>query len=123
MLFANAKPPSAVSILSVRLPGSRGRREVKQAIICTTVRVDLLCEQRRAGEVAVAVMQGVHRVDRTMSQHKPDAELSRIYRDASTQPAPLNDEMFCLLDCDRMVGRHDMRTAALRRPIQRSECR
>jgi len=35
-----------------------------------------------------AVMNEMHRIDRTMSPHKSDSELSRINRRAATEPVP-----------------------------------
>jgi len=43
------------------------------------------------------VMGEMHRIDRTMSPHKADSELSRINREAGTFAVPLSDEMFRLL--------------------------
>jgi thiamine biosynthesis lipoprotein len=39
----------------------------------------------------------MHRIDRVMSPHKPDSELSRINRDAGDAPVPLSREMARLL--------------------------
>ena len=49
----------------------------------TAIVVELWCDERAAGEAAItAVMDEMHRIDRTMSPHKADSELSRINRDA-----------------------------------------
>jgi thiamine biosynthesis lipoprotein len=42
-------------------------------------------------------MAEMHRIDRTMSPHKADSELSRINRDAAREAVPLSNEMFVLL--------------------------
>jgi FAD:protein FMN transferase len=39
----------------------------------------------------------MHRIDRAMSPHRPDSELSRINRDAGHQAVPLSAEMLALL--------------------------
>ena len=45
----------------------------------TAISVELWSENRSAGEAAItAVMDEMHRIDREMSPHKPDSELSRI---------------------------------------------
>ena len=49
----------------------------------TAIRVELWSDERAAGEAAIdAVMDEMHRIDRAMSPHKADSELSRINRDA-----------------------------------------
>jgi len=42
-------------------------------------------------------MDEMHRIDRTMSPHKADSELSRINRDAAGQAASISEEMFGLI--------------------------
>jgi FAD:protein FMN transferase len=49
------------------------------------------------GTAIDAVMAEMHRIDRTMSPHKADSELSLINRDAARQPVPVSNEMFVLL--------------------------
>lgn len=64
----------------------------------TAIRVELWCEDAARGEAATCeVMAEMHRIDRTMSPHKADSELSIINRDASRAPVPLSNEMFLLL--------------------------
>lgn len=70
----------------------------EEAIMGTAIRVELWAEERRAGEAAAAaVMAEMHRIDRLMSPHKADSELSRINREAGTRPVPIGDEMAGLL--------------------------
>jgi len=65
----------------------------------TAISVELWSEDRRAGVAAIdAVMDEMHRIDRAMSPHKPDSELSRINRDAATAAVPLSAEMARLLE-------------------------
>ena len=50
----------------------------------TAISVELWSDDRAEGEAAIAaVMDEMHRIDRVMSPHKPDSELSRINRDAA----------------------------------------
>jgi thiamine biosynthesis lipoprotein len=75
----------------------------------TAIRVELWSTERAAADSAMAaVMEEMHRIDRAMSPHKPDSELSRINRDAADQPVPVSREMFELLsrslDFSRISG-------------------
>lgn len=66
----------------------------EEAIMGTAIRVELWADDRRVGDAAAAaVMDEMHRIDRTMSPHKPTSELSRINREAARQPVPLTAEM------------------------------
>jgi FAD:protein FMN transferase len=68
------------------------RRE--EAIMGTSVRVELWSEDRAAGEAAIAaVMEQMHDIDRTMSPFKPESELSRINRDACAGPVSISRPM------------------------------
>ena len=50
------------------------------------------------GEAAIdAVMEEMHRIDRAMSPHKPESELSIINRDAAARAVPVSDEMARLI--------------------------
>lgn len=70
----------------------------EEAIMGTAVRVELWCDERERGEAAMAaVMDEMHRIDRSMSPHKPDSELSLINREAAHQAVPLSDEMARLI--------------------------
>jgi len=69
-----------------------------EAIMGTAINVELWCDDRSVGEAAiVAVMEEMHRIDRLMSPHKPDSELSIINRDAAHRAVPVCDEMMYLL--------------------------
>lgn len=64
----------------------------------TAIVVELWAESRAAGEAAIdAVMAEMHRIDRTMSPHKPDSELSRINREAGHAAVRLSAEMAALV--------------------------
>ena len=64
----------------------------------TVIRVELWCEDAAQAYIAMAaVVDEMHRIDRRMSPHKPDSELSRINRDAAAQPVRISAEMFALL--------------------------
>ena len=69
-----------------------------QAIMGTAISVGLWSEEPAEGVAAIdAVMQEMHRIDRTMSPHQADSELSRINRDAAVGPVRLSAEMTRLL--------------------------
>ncbi|MEO5883864.1 MAG: FAD:protein FMN transferase [Caldimonas sp.] len=70
----------------------------EQAIMGTAIVVELWSDEPAAGAVAIdAVMAEMHRIDRTMSPHKDDSELTRINRGAGSAPVRLSDEMTSLL--------------------------
>ena len=99
--------------------GSAGWVLREEAIMGTSVQVELWASDRRAGELAAAaVMDEMHRIDRAMSPHKPGSELCRINREAARQPVPLSEEMFNLLaralDFSRLTeGAFDISYAAV----------
>jgi len=100
MLFASIQPGQRRLDFARRpavAAGSWIRRE--EAIMGTAISVELWSEDRRRGEAAAAaVMDEMHRIDRTMSPHKPDSELSRINRNASAEAVPLSVEMAGLVE-------------------------
>jgi thiamine biosynthesis lipoprotein len=70
----------------------------EEAIMGTAISVVLWADERDEGEAAIdAVMAEMHRIDRTMSPHRPDSELSRINRDAFAAPVVLSPEMTRLI--------------------------
>lgn len=78
--------------------GSAGWVRDAQAIMGTTVSVELWAEAPAAGRAACAeVMAEMQRIDAAMSPHRADSELSRINRDAGRGPVPLSEEMLGLL--------------------------
>ena len=69
-----------------------------EAIMGTAIRVELWHEDAAGAAAAMAaVIEQMHHVDRTMSPHKPDYELSRINDGAARQAVPVSAEMFGLL--------------------------
>jgi len=69
-----------------------------EAIMGTAISVELWADDRAHGEAAItAVMDEMHRIDRSMSPHKAESELSRINREAAIRPVPLSAEMLRLL--------------------------
>ena len=77
---------------------SGGWLKREEAIMGTAIAVELWCEQRAAGEAAItAVMDEMHRIDRAMSPHKEDSELSRINRYAGAGPVKVSAEMARLI--------------------------
>ncbi|MCE4552917.1 FAD:protein FMN transferase [Roseateles cellulosilyticus] len=71
----------------------------------TAIHVELWSEDRAQAEAAMAaVIDEMHRIDRTMSPHKPGSELSRINREAAARPVPVSDEMYGLLSRARQFS-------------------
>ncbi|HUP07832.1 MAG TPA: FAD:protein FMN transferase [Caldimonas sp.] len=92
--FKPAPHPLAGSV-DARAQGWMRREE---AIMGTAIGVELWCENGAQGEAATeAVLAEMHRIDRAMSPHKPDSELSRINRDAAAGPVEVSEEMMRLL--------------------------
>jgi thiamine biosynthesis lipoprotein len=70
-----------------------------EVVMGTVIHVELWADDRRAGQAAAAaVIDEMHRIDRTMSPHKPASELSRINREAGRRAVPLSDEMVALIE-------------------------
>lgn len=70
----------------------------EESIMGTAISVELWSDDQLAGNAAIdAVMDEMHRIDRVMSPHKTDSELSIINRDAASRPVPISSEMFHLL--------------------------
>ncbi len=80
-------------------PAAAGWFRREEAIMGTAISVELWCDDAAAGESAIdAVMAEMHRIDRAMSPHKFDSELSRINREAAFKPVPVGAEMARLLE-------------------------
>ena len=78
--------------------GDAGWRKREEAIMGTAITVELWSDDAAAGTAAIdSVMAEMHRIDRAMSPHKDDSELSRINREAGAAPVRLSDEMASLL--------------------------
>lgn len=100
MPVVNQRPGSFMHGLqrraATRVQGGWIARE--EAVMGTSIQVELWSDDRIAGEQAVdAVMAEMHRIDREMSPHKPDSELSRINREAGAAAVPLSEEMAGLI--------------------------
>jgi thiamine biosynthesis lipoprotein len=98
-LWQWTKPKTTTAVAAAACDAAAGcwlsRDEV---VMGTAIRVELWCEDEAGGQAAIdAVMAEMHRIDRTMSPHKPASELSRINRDAHREAVPLSNEMFLLL--------------------------
>ena len=103
-MFFGATSPSRVAAIPPRAPArvaqakSGGWFKREEAIMGTAISVELWSEDQVLADSAVAaVMDEMHRIDRTMSPHKPESELSCINRDAAASAVPLSDEMFMLV--------------------------
>jgi FAD:protein FMN transferase len=71
----------------------------EQAIMGTSIRVELWSEEPDTGAAAVsAVLSEMHRIDAAMSPFKPDSELSRINREAAQRALPVTQELFDLIE-------------------------
>lgn len=69
-----------------------------EAIMGTQIRVELWERDGVAAAAAMAeVMDEMHRIDRAMSPHKADSELSRINRGAAAAPVEVSPELCRLL--------------------------
>jgi len=86
-------------VLGRFLSGRRaGWLKREEAIMGTSIVCELWADERAAGEAAItAVMDEMRRIDRTMSPHKEDSELSRINRDAHAAAVPVSVEMARLI--------------------------
>jgi thiamine biosynthesis lipoprotein len=102
-LWSSMKPvrpaaPGAVVQAWARAAQDSLWRVREEAIMGTAIRVELWCESRDHGEAAIdAVMAEMHRIDQTMSPHKPESELSLVNREAARRAVPLSPEMFELI--------------------------
>jgi FAD:protein FMN transferase len=77
---------------------SGGWLKREESIMGTAIVVELWCAQRAAGEAAItAVMDEMHRIDRAMSPHKEESELSRINRYAGAGAVKVSAEMARLI--------------------------
>lgn len=80
-------------------PARSGWVQRDEAIMGTAIHVELWAEDLRHGNAAAAaVMDEMHRIDRAMSPHKPESELSVINREAGRRAVTLSDEMFSLVE-------------------------
>jgi thiamine biosynthesis lipoprotein len=97
--FAKASPATgrpAPGVVGRAAEAGWMKRE--EAIMGTAISVELWSDDAREGRAAIdAVMHEMHRIDRAMSPHKPDSELSIINRDAYARPVALSAEMAALL--------------------------
>jgi thiamine biosynthesis lipoprotein len=86
----------AATPLPARPAGAWMQRD--ETVMGTAIHVELWSDDEATGTAAIdAVMAEMHRIDRAMSPHKPDSELSRINRDAAERAVDLSAEMTQLL--------------------------
>jgi FAD:protein FMN transferase len=103
MLFGTRSPaahaPSMRTWHAATTPGEAGWLSREEAIMGTAISVELWSDEPDRAEAAIAaVMADMHRIDHTMSPHKPASELSCINRDAAKHAVRLSDEMFHLIE-------------------------
>src|SRR5260221_11722810 len=90
--------PSTPRFFSRARPAQAHWMSREEAIMGTSIRVELWHEDPMTGEAAMAaVMEEMHRIDRAMSPFKPESELSRLNREAAKAPVPVSEEMFELI--------------------------
>ncbi len=71
----------------------------QREIMGTLIDVELWSDDAAQANAALdAVMEEMHRIDRTMSPWIESSDLARINREAGDKPVPLSDEMYLLLD-------------------------
>lgn len=93
----------------------------EEAIMGTAISVELWCKDKASGERAIAAVMGeMHRIDRLMSPHKLDSELTLINRNAGKAAVSVSQEMFLLLQraayfAQRSSGAFDISYAAVGR--------
>ena len=93
--FAAATPRRPQAVRAARA----GWFKREEAIMGTAIVVELWADDELSGQAAIdAVMAEMQRIDRTMSPHKADSELSRINRLAAQEPVRLSHEMFDLIE-------------------------
>jgi FAD:protein FMN transferase len=70
----------------------------EEAIMGTAITVEVWASDAAQGHTAIAaVMDEMHRINRAMSPHNDDSELSRINREAAHGPVALSQEMALLI--------------------------
>jgi len=89
----------AVTLLLLAPPAARAEWYQREAAIMgTRISAELWHEDAAAGEAALdAVFAEMHRIDRLMSHYKPESQLSRINRDAASQPVVVDRELALLI--------------------------
>ncbi|HEY1392881.1 MAG TPA: FAD:protein FMN transferase [Methylibium sp.] len=104
MSFASASLSTTLAAEPRGLQGGWQSRE--EAIMGTSIKVELWSDDRTAGEAAIdAVMAEMHRIDAAMSPFKPQSELSRINREAAGGPVRIGEEMFALIERSLVFSR------------------
>lgn len=70
----------------------------EQSIMGTVVRVELWTDSHKLGQAAIVeVMEEMQRIDHLMSTYKEDSEISRINRQAASEPVTISAELLQLL--------------------------
>ncbi len=99
LTFGRRAAAQSAPRLAVARPALGGWFARDEAIMGTAIHVELWGEDERDAQCAItAVMDEMHRIDHTMSPHKPESELSRINRDAAREAVPLSAEMYRLIE-------------------------
>lgn len=89
----------AVLLALQALPAAGEWVRIDDAVMGTTVRVELEHPDRVAGEAAArAALQELRRIDRLMSPYRPDSALSRLNREGEQGPVEIGTELARLID-------------------------
>ena len=102
------RPAAALLLILCLLPGPLMARwfEEQQAIMGTSVRVELWSEDAGAAQAASAsVMAEIHRIEALMSPFLQNSELARINREAGKKPVVVSDELFGLIERAQKISK------------------
>ena len=104
MTMTTVHSPATASASTAPDPGSAAARSGagwyrrEEAIMGTSIEVELQADSRAAAETAIgAVMAEMHRIDATMSPHKATSELSLVNAHAAERSVVVSEGMFGLL--------------------------
>jgi thiamine biosynthesis lipoprotein len=99
--MSSHSPATATASASSPTPvqgSGAGWYRAEEAIMGTSIEVELQAPGRDQAETAIAaVMAEMHRIDATMSPHKPTSELSIVNARAADEPVAVSEGMFGLL--------------------------
>ena len=101
-------PAAALLLILCLLPGPLMARwfEEQQAIMGTSVRVELWSEDAGAAQAASAsVMTEMRRIEALMSPFLQNSELAHINREAGKKPVVVSDELFSLIQRAQKISK------------------
>jgi thiamine biosynthesis lipoprotein len=87
-----------LSLTSLSLPVRAEWRNRAEAIMGTSIYVELWSDDAAKGDAAIeAVMAEMRRIDELMSHYKPESQLSQINARAAQEPVQVDPELFDLI--------------------------